>query len=280
MSAVSAGSSTRKKPPGEHREHPGNFGPSPTSNTHSGYDSRQPHPQHLHPHPQAMQQQQQQQHLQHPHGRHPDQEPIHDIETIPGYHKQVQGPPGPGPHGYYEHEIHGLNHGSGRPAMYNSQASAAQERLAASYQQYHAGGPSHDQPYRSYPGGGVSASKEDHARSGHGGHGGRGSMGHLPPDHPAQRQHSQQHQQLEYRHGSNSFHPQHQQQYPPQQKVVHVQEHPHSQYPPHHNNSTKTSSPRHGQPTGGHPGEQHDPSYRHQIPHSQGHGHGHSGSSW
>ncbi|KAF9348611.1 Dcp1p-Dcp2p decapping enzyme complex alpha subunit [Mortierella sp. AD094] len=315
------GATTRKNIPGEH--HAGTFGPPPTSSAHPGYDSRPTHPQHLHPHQQqAIQQQQQQlQHLQHPpSSRHSEQESAHDVEA--GYHKQSQAPhqvrsghneqaAAPATHGYYEHEGHGASHGSGRPTVYGSQPlhpSAAQERQGAPYPPYRTAGTSHDQPYRSYPGGSARqppgndlASKDDHVR---GGPGGRGSMGHLPPEHSSlphssqRQQHSQhmpqhsqqlqqqQQQQHDYRHGSASFHQQQQQQqqqYPPQQKLMHVQDHPHSQYPPphhQHNAPTKISSPRHGQPLGGHPGEQHDPNYRHQIPHAQGHGHGHGGPPW
>ncbi|KAF9395183.1 Dcp1p-Dcp2p decapping enzyme complex alpha subunit [Mortierella sp. AD011] len=307
-----AGTATRKNIPGEH--HAGAFGPPQTSSAHPGYDSRPTHTQHLHPRQQQAIQQQQQQHLQHPPpNRHSEQEPPHDMEGLPGYHKQSQAPPqvrsghndqagAPVSHGYYEHEGHGAGHVSGRSAMYGSQPlhpSAAQERQGVSYAPYRAAGTPHDQPYRPYPGGSARqppgidlGPKDDHVRSGSGG---RGSMGHLPPEHSSlphssqRQQHSQhmsqhsqqlqqqQQQQQDYRHGSASFHQQQQQQqYPPQQKLMHVQDHPHSQYPPQHhqhNAPTKISSPRH-------PSEQHDPNYRHQIPHAQGHGHGHGGPSW
>ncbi|KAG0015092.1 Dcp1p-Dcp2p decapping enzyme complex alpha subunit, partial [Entomortierella chlamydospora] len=263
------GTATRKNIPGEH--HAGAFGPPQTSSAHPGYDSRPTHTQHLHPRQQQaiQQQQQQQQHLQHPPpNRHSEQEPPHDVEVLPGYHKQSQVPHqvrsghndqagAPASHGYYEHEGHGASHGSGRSTMYGSQPlhpSAAQERQGVSYAPYRAAGTSHDQPYRSYPGSSARqppgidlGPKDDHVR---GGSGGRGSMGHLPPEHSSLSHSSQRQQHSQHMsHGSASFHQQQQQQqYPPQQKLMHVQDHPHSQYPPQHhqhNAPTKISSPRH-----------------------------------
>ncbi|KAF8938075.1 hypothetical protein BGZ58_001653 [Dissophora ornata] len=316
---TAAGVSARKKAPTADEPHAGTFGGPQGLGAHAGYESRASHPQHLHSHQQAMQQQQQRSHTHHPSSnRHPEQEPVHDVEPPPGHHKQSQAPPqfravhheqasAAGPQSFYEQEAHAANFGSGRSSMYGSQPlhpSSAPEKQPASYPPYHVAGSPHDPSYRPYPGsGGMRSSsgndlppKDDHVR---GGLGARGSANHLPPEHaaslhPSQRQHpqhpqhappqnsqQQQQQSHDYRHGSASFHHQQQQQYPPQQKSMHVQDHP--QYPPHHNPGQKVSSPRHGQlSVGGHPSE-HDPNYRPQIPHGQGQGPGQAhgrGHAW